>query len=691
MAETATVDNIDIQIAASVNNAESSLSGLAKILGEISDKLSEMTSVLQSNSKAASSSSKAVKQVKSSMSALSKTASKAATSLGNIPRAFGRIALYRAIRSVIKNLSASIKEGLTNLKDYSAAVGTAFSPAVDNLRQHVMMLKNAFATALRPVIEALIPLVIQLVDWFSKLADFAAQVFSVLTGKVDAKGRYTKAVLGDLEESNKKAKELRRTLLGFDEINRLDAPNNGSSDKNNATTMFTQADVSDNAKEVAGRLKVIIDRIVEIGKKVKQIINDNPWILTLVEILIGAGIAGGVIKKVLNGILGVLHAILNPLNLVLSFLIASAMYGDKISEWIDKTKKKVIAFFDTVKSKIKNWGFGSAVVDAFKNIFDGVADLIGDISALIYHLAHGDWDSALDYVKKVGWDVIKVLSTIVIGAINIVLGVFEDAVWGVAKLWTWLHNNVFAPAGNWIHTAIENVKIALHNFGVNVKIALVTFWKFFLTRLNDALGVLEEDVNGAIEIINWAFGTDLQPVHFGVDTTDLDAELIRLRDTKLAPITETVEVIGKWSQPTKPNFQIDTTSATQKLQGLYNKAVNTAKEVSNLSRYLSSLTISGKQKFYAEPYASGGYPSVGSIFIAGEAGAEWVGDINGRTGVYNSDQMANAMYNAMVAALATMPRSGGGDIYLDGEVIYRNVVNRNNNQVRSTGRAALLT
>ena len=32
-----------------------------------------------------------------------------------------------------------------------------------------------------------------------------------------------------------------------------------------------------------------------------------------------------------------------------------------------------------------------------------------------------------------------------------------------------------------------------------------------------------------------------------------------------------------------------------------------------------------------------------------------------------------------------------GNIYLDGEVIYRNVVNRNNNQVRATGRTALLT
>lgn len=42
-------------------------------------------------------------------------------------------------------------------------------------------------------------------------------------------------------------------------------------------------------------------------------------------------------------------------------------------------------------------------------------------------------------------------------------------------------------------------------------------------------------------------------------------------------------------------------------------------------------------------YASGGFPEVGSMFIAGEAGAEFVGNIGGRTGVVNTDQMAESV------------------------------------------------
>ena len=57
-------------------------------------------------------------------------------------------------------------------------------------------------------------------------------------------------------------------------------------------------------------------------------------------------------------------------------------------------------------------------------------------------------------------------------------------------------------------------------------------------------------------------------------------------------------------------------------------------------------------------YANGGFPSLsqGSVFIAGERGAEAVGTINGRTGVANRDQIASAI----AMALRPMLGNGGG-------------------------------
>lgn len=51
-------------------------------------------------------------------------------------------------------------------------------------------------------------------------------------------------------------------------------------------------------------------------------------------------------------------------------------------------------------------------------------------------------------------------------------------------------------------------------------------------------------------------------------------------------------------------------------------------------------------------YANGGSPSHGTMFVAGEAGAEIVGHINGRTEVLNQSQIASAIYSAVYSAMS---------------------------------------
>jgi hypothetical protein len=77
--------------------------------------------------------------------------------------------------------------------------------------------------------------------------------------------------------------------------------------------------------------------------------------------------------------------------------------------------------------------------------------------------------------------------------------------------------------------------------------------------------------------------------------------------------------------------------------------------------------------------AEGGFPNVGQMFIAREAGAELVGNIGGRTAVVNNDQIVESVstgvYQAVVAALGSNNTDDGNTqivINLDGEKIYEN-------------------
>lgn len=585
-----------------------------------------------------------------------------ATGFRKLLASVGRIAFYRAIRTALKAITSAVKEGLTNLYTYSQEVGTAFAPAVDNLRKHVLMLKNSFATALRPVLESLIPVVIQIVDWFSKLADMIAQVFSIITGNVDENGRYTKAVLGDLEASNEEAKELKRTLLGFDEINRLEGDNGNNKQASAAITQFVQADISERAKKIADML------------------NGIDW--ELIGTVLGAWAALNTAKFLgWKGILG-------------TFVAVSAFFGDDIADAIDKAQKKIDDFYDNLGST--GTSTGDSLIRTSRSILQNGLTAVSSLSKAIYALAHGDAKGAQIALIDTAAAIAKGVIDLGAGAINLVLGVFNDAVNAIALGVRWVHNNVIAPIGDFFVRLWKNMGIELHNAWLELQQGLLIACKWIVERINDLLRVVEVAIMGAIDIINFLFGTNLKTVNLQIDTTTFDKEIEHLENMELPYIDQTVEFVPRWEKdPEKLNIQVDTSGAKAAIDDLANRAKQAVMAIANVGESVTRSENAAKRanssKVSITHYASGGYPDAGSLFLAGERGAspEIVGTFGGRTGVMNSEQLSAALYNAFTAALAANPQ--GGDIYLDGEVIYRNTVRRNNNAVRSTGRSALLT
>ena len=96
-------------------------------------------------------------------------------------------------------------------------------------------------------------------------------------------------------------------------------------------------------------------------------------------------------------------------------------------------------------------------------------------------------------------------------------------------------------------------------------------------------------------------------------------------------------------------------------------------------------------------YADGGFPSMGSLFFASEAGPELVGTIGRKTAVANNDQIISGIesgvYRAMMAANAT--RQGGTQTIriineIDGDVVGEKVIQYHNGKVLQTGVSPLM-
>ena len=129
-----------------------------------------------------------------------------------------------------------------------------------------------------------------------------------------------------------------------------------------------------------------------------------------------------------------------------------------------------------------------------------------------------------------------------------------------------------------------------------------------------------------------------------------------------------------------------------------------------LSVYFDSWVSSDKKKVYEAlglsgwpylnwyTYAGGGFPTVGEMFIAREAGPELVGQIGNKTAVANNDQIVsgieNGVYRAVVAANATNTGGGTQTIRIineiDGDIVGEKVIKYHNGKVIQTGVSPLL-
>lgn len=85
-----------------------------------------------------------------------------------------------------------------------------------------------------------------------------------------------------------------------------------------------------------------------------------------------------------------------------------------------------------------------------------------------------------------------------------------------------------------------------------------------------------------------------------------------------------------------------------------------------IAEAFKKIGLQGLPKLKVDFYAEGGFPNAGDLFIANEAGAEWVGSMNGRTAVANQDQISTgvrqAAYEGMKQALAESD-FGGVEVY----------------------------
>ena len=275
-----------------------------------------------------------------------------------------RIAMYRAIRFVLSQITQAFKEGTEAVYRYSDTIGGKFASSMDQSHTASQYFKNSIGAMIAPLINALAPAIDFIIDKIVALINVLNQLFARLSGA----STWTRAIkqsakFGDtLAGAGGAAKELKKTVMGFDELNLLNdnsSGGGGGSANKDYGSMFEEVPIDNKISSFADRLKVAFtsgdwDSLGSIlGEKFNSVVDSIKW-----------GSIGSKIGYYLNGIITTSYSFLDTSNFT--------SLGEKLS-----------AVFNNFFGQVDFGTAGALFVTKFTSLFDLIAGFISRLDTTL--------------------------------------------------------------------------------------------------------------------------------------------------------------------------------------------------------------------------------------------------------------------------------------------------------------------
>ena len=526
---------------------------------EMRGKIIKVNEQIERLENAAKKAAEAEKQTANATGKVGEAAKKAIKPLGNFISSLKRIAFYRIIRGIIKSITQAFSEGLEKAYLFSSGIvgeGNRFAQAMDSIKSKGNEMKGQLGSAFISLLTAIEPIFIQLINLITKVADALSQLFAAFTGRTYIKANQTAAKFADtMARGGAAAKEWKNQLLGFDEINRLNAPSDGGGGSGTnplAGYDFEDSPISEFWQKAADKVKPILEGIKLMFQGLRDFIVGvfmGDWDLAfkgLGEIVEGFGrlvshVLQGLVIPIFDGFAGQVIKIVDGLFQYIE---------DKTGLDLTKIRESVAYALNYVRFMIEGFAIQ-------------VAWIIEDLSKAISAALQGDWSSAWQHAQKA----------------------VDDASVDVS-------------------TQASIMAASVSDSMVNGGNASADFAEAFSVNMETARGQMAATANSSVEVKETANG---------------------------------LSFIGK------------------------------------IAGYVGKILRLGARVGGIPGFATGGFPDVGQLFFADEAGPELVGTMGGHTAVANNDQIVEGIrqgvYDAVVAANANGNSDVSVKVYLDSREI----------------------
>lgn len=746
-----------------LNAAQKGWGGLKKIISGTASALTKVTTVIKRTSGAFAA---LIQKFTSGIPVLRRFTGATKSASGGLGGGLKNILKYafgiRSLFALVNKLRSALVDGFKNLAQYSGETNNSISMLMSSLTQ----LKNAFAAAFAPILNVIAPILNTLIQKIISVVNTFGQLTSALTGKttyIKAKKvqqDYAKSLnsnANSAKNAKKANEELKRTILSFDQINKMD--DNSSSDSNSGIADTGGLSPSDmfETESIPSKIKGIADMIKQawknadfteigamVGNKLNAALNSIPWdkikntcnkiaksvatflngfLETVDWKLVGNTLAQGINtafgmantfaenfhwdslgKAIGNGINGALGGL--DWNLIQETVrnIATGI-TDTLNSFIQTTDwalvgqsfgngiNTILDFFHTAINNFDWTGAGTALADFVNNavntidfvnlgqtISDGIKGVFDFGIAAIEGI---DWwtigEKVRDGLAAIDWNGIadgffELIGAAFGGLSAFFGGLLSDAVSGAQK---YFQKKIEECGGNVVKGIFKGIKDAVVGIAEWIKDHIFTlFMKGFTAAfgihspstvmaeqggyiIDGLLKGVKDNISKFLNYIKEIPGKVLKAIgNIKNKVLQKGSDIVSgLKDgfnEKVSTFTSVLGTLPETIRNAIPNlFDVGSNIIQNFANGFSSVHIpmpHIGWDWTGGSIRIGNFSFS-LPRFNLQWYAKGGFPEMGQLFIANEAGPEMVGKMGNRNAVANNNQIVDGIKNGVFEAV----------------------------------------
>ena len=363
--------------------------------------------------------------------------------------------------------------------------------------------------------------------------------------------------------------------------------------------------------------------------------------------------------------------------------------GENISEFISSIKLPVIEglgkIFEVIGGVIFSVVVGQIavavkiVIGAIENFIQIVSGIVNIVSGVVKAVV-AMWTGDFSEIEKITEQITQGVGDLFEGLVGLVIDPIKDLVEGVidwfTDMWDELVGHSIVP------DTIDGIVKCFLSLPKQILKPLETFVKNVTDKFENMWSSIKSwyttNVKPKFTLKYWSDTFD--SIRSGL-ATKLDAawekvkSFFSVEEWKKKVVAAINTIKNNFKMPSFPKIKLEVTWDTN--VGKLKTAVYEA------------LGLEGWPSLKWSTYAQGGFPNMGEMFIAREAGPELVGRIGNKTTVANNDQIVAAVSQGVYSAVRSAMSEGSGNdsqninVYLDGKQIYASVKRAESQRGRS--------